>query len=61
MQRWIGFFFTLAAVGAAFGFGHFFAGVVVATVMRVVFVVSLMLMLMLMLEVPRLGRRNAAR
>lgn len=61
MQRWVGFFFTLAVVGAAFGFGHFFAGIAVATVMRVVCVVSLTLMLMLLLEVPRPARRSAAR
>ena len=56
MQRQLGFFFTLALVGAVFGFGHPLGGAAVATVMRVLFVVSLLLMLMVVL----FSRRSAA-
>jgi uncharacterized membrane protein YtjA (UPF0391 family) len=49
MQRQLGFFFTLALVGAVFGFGHPLGGTAVGTAMRVLFVVSLLLMLMVAL------------
>jgi uncharacterized membrane protein YtjA (UPF0391 family) len=44
MQRRLGFFFALALVAAVIGFGGF-AGDAVGTVMRVLFVASLLLML----------------
>ncbi len=56
MQRQLGFFFALALVGAVFGFGHPLGGPAVATVMRVLFVMSLLLMLMVVL----FSRRSAA-
>jgi uncharacterized membrane protein YtjA (UPF0391 family) len=54
MQRRLGFSFALALVAAVLGFGGF-AGDVVATVMRVVFIASLVLMLASAL----FGRRRA--
>jgi hypothetical protein len=44
MPRRLGFFVMLAVASAVIGFGHF-AGYGLATVMKVVFVASLLLML----------------
>jgi uncharacterized membrane protein YtjA (UPF0391 family) len=55
MQRRFGFFFALAVVAAAIGFGRF-TGAALATWTRVLFVVSLLLMFASVL----FGRRSAS-